>query len=449
MLDRQQYIKVLILCCISLLDSLGYNLFLNVLPVLADPNDPLHFVGGEDIPSGTAYSIFQFAFCFGVALFPPFLGRLSDRVGRRPLLLFALSVLGIGYYVQSIAERFWIFSAARLLCGFSGCLRPLAIAYIVDMVREDSLRNKLITSLSLLSAFAVGFAPALGAHLLLLGKGYPFLFMSVFTLINIFSTYLFLPESKEKRISPSMPPTPTNTHIRKPCKFQWTYRYLLFLGFTTYFMAMAAASAFPLSLKEQFQLDPLRAGLCSLADGPLIFLSNFFFMHRLTTLSSGCKASIIAASSFCLIALVPLVVASNNLGLFLILKYSTSIGGPIVFSAIAQTMMGVCPQNVCGSYAGMLTCVHGAGRLTATALVGPLFHRNSSSVYQIVAITGAVSAIVFSLLYKDLKKTLSQTQLKTPLLSRTDDDSTPPMSRTISLMYPPTPSGDGKIDYGN
>ena len=441
MLNKQQLIKVLILCCIALTDSLGYNLVVNVLPVLADPSDPLHFAGGDNLSSGSAYSVFQFTFCFGVAVFPLFIGRWSDLAGRRPLLLGSLTILTLGYYVQSIAESFWTFAAARLVTGVSGCLRPLAIAYIVDMVGEDSLRSKLITSLSLLSAFAVGFGPAFGAHLLGIGRAFPFLFMTVISSVCILLVFFFLPEVKKGKVALSPPPSPRRGNCSKPNKLRWTYRYLLTLGFSTYFMSMAAASAFPLSLKEDFKLDPFHAGLCSLADGPLIFLTNFFFMHYLTTLSSGCKASILASASFGLIALVPYTVSSGTLIPFLALKYSTSIGGPIVFSAVAQTMMGVCPRNVCGSYAGLLTFFHGAGRLTATAIVGPLFHRNSTAVYNLVACTGLLSALVFILLHKDLLKTLGRLELKTPLISRTEEDHFPAVSRTISLMYPPTQNG--------
>jgi MFS family permease len=448
MLRTSEALRVLILCCISLSDSLGYNLLVNVLPVLSDRSDPLHYIGADNLSSGFAYSIFQFTFCFGVAVFPPFVGRWSDQVGRRPMLLISLSILSLSYFVQGLSSSFWMFTGARILSGVSGCLRPLAIAYIADMVTEDCLRSKLITSLSLLTAFAVGFGPALGAHLLGLNRGYPFVFMSGITAFCFVLTFFLLPEIKNARVSLSVPVTPRSSKSRKPNKFRWSYRYLLTLGFSTYFMAMAAASSFPLSLKEQFKLDPFHAGLCSLMDGPLIFLSNFFFMHYLTTLSSGCKASILAAASFGLIALVPTAIEAEALIPFLLLKYTTSIGGPIVFSAIAQTMMGVCPQNVCGSYAGLLTFFHGAGRLFATAIVGPLFHFNSAYVYYAVAWVGVVSAILFVVLYRDLLRTLGMLSLKTPLLTPRDDEAfgpSPPLSRSLSLLYPGTPA-EGNVN---
>jgi MFS family permease len=440
MLERDRLLKVAVLWWIALADSLGYNLLLNVLPVLADRDDPPQFEGADNVPPGMAYSIFQFTFCFGVALFPPFVGGWSDRLGRRPLLLACLAVCSFSYYIQSVASSFWVFVGARLVCGVSGCLRPLAIAYIADMVTDSKLRCQLITSLSLLSAIAVGFGPSLGAKLLSIDQGFPFLFMCVQTFSCIVLILVSLPEIKEKHVRLSAPVSPSDNICTKRSKYVWTYRYLLALGFSTYFMGMAAVSAFPLSLKEDFKLDPVQAGLCSLADGPLLFISNFLFMKYLTTLSGGCEASIIASVSFGLIALLPYTISSNSLFPFLLLKYSSSIGGPIVFSAIAQTMMGVCPQNVCGSYAGLLTFFHGAGRLTATAIVGPLFHSSPGAVYYLVALTGIVSSVMFWLLLRELKSTMGILELKSPFLSAREDDR--PITRQISIMLPGTPSGE-------
>ena len=440
MLTSGQAIRVAILCLISLVDSLGFNIFVNILPVLADPTNPLHFDGAGTLNQGYAYSILQFSFCLGVAVFPPFVGRWSDRRGRRPLLVWCLTLLSVSYFLQGCVSTFWVFSAVRMVAGVSGCLRPLAIAYIADMITDDRLRSKLITSLSLLSAFAVGFGPALGAHLVGMNRSYPFIFMGSASSVCVILVIFMLPEVKLQRVTLSAPTSPRCSSTRK--KFVWTYRYLLTLGFSTYFMAMVAASAFPLSLKDAFSLDPFPAALCSIADGPLIFISNFVFMHYLTTLSSGCKASIVASAAFTFIAFVPETTAVQSLPFFLSLKYLTSIAGPIVFSAIAQTMMTVCPKSVCGSYAGLLTFFHGAGRLTATAIVGPMFHRSPPSVYLIVAITGAVSAAVFALLYMELGRTIGKVELKTPLLSvDTEQDMLPPISRQLSLLYPGTPAG--------
>lgn len=437
MLSDSQRGRAVVLCVIALLDSLGYNLFVNVLPVIVDVNDPLHYDGVESINPGFGYSVLQFTFCLGAAMFPPFFGRWSDHTGRRPILIGTLVLLMTAYGIQALTQSFWVLAAARFVGGVSGCLRPLAIAYIADMVSIEHMRCRLISSLSLLGALAVGLGPALGAHLVVIQRSYPFMFMSIASGVCVVLAVLFLPE-------PTLTDSPRPVRVvplcaREPKKFVKIYKFLVILGFATYFMAMAAASAFPLSLKEEFLLDPFKAGLCSVIDGPLIFASNFFFMKYLTSLSSATKVSVLAAALFSLIALVPVATASASLVPFLMLKYLTSLAGPIVFSAIPQTMINLCPQNVCGSYAGLLTCFNGAGRLTATALVGPIFHKNPSIVYNTVAVMGIISSVLFALLYRELSSVIGRVELKTPLLSCVDGEPQP-ISRQLSILYSGTPT---------
>jgi hypothetical protein len=107
-------------------------------------------------------------------------------------------------------------------------------------------------------------------------------------------------------------------------------------------------------------------------------------------------------------------------------------------------MISSCPKRACGKYTGLLTGCHGAGRLTATAIVGPLFSRNPSFVYDVVAVTGLVSAIVFALLYRQLESTVSVEELKTPLNNIKREPSMP-LSRQLSMMIPATPSGSNFV----
>jgi DHA1 family tetracycline resistance protein-like MFS transporter len=93
MLANAEKTRIGVLYLVALVDSLGFNIFSNVLPVLADSSDPRHHEGSEALSPGTAYSILQFTFCIGVAVFPPFAGRFSDSRGRRPILLISLAML--------------------------------------------------------------------------------------------------------------------------------------------------------------------------------------------------------------------------------------------------------------------------------------------------------------------------------------------------------------------
>lgn len=397
MLWRSDYVRIGVLCFGALLDSFGYSLLLNVLPSFVDISDSLHYKGAESLSPGTDYSVLLFTFVSGTTIFPLFVGRWSDSIGRRPLLLCSLLVLLFTNLAQAFTQSFWVLATLRFFSGASGCLRPLAIAYIADMIADETTRGWCISSLSLMSAFSVGLGPVIGAVMVESDRSYPFLFMSMGSGACLLLAYFCVPEVRRRRFSV----TATSLKL-KSREMSGIYVSLLILAFSTYFMSMMASIAFPLSLKESFGLSPLLGGLCSIVDGPFIFISNFFFMHYLTPIPKACKASIVASLVFCIIAMVPLATGNHSLFLFLLLKYLTSLAAPVVFSAIPQILINNCPQNVCGRFAGLLTFFHGSGRLTATALVGPLFALDPQMVYYSVALIGFFSAFVFVLLYKDL-----------------------------------------------
>lgn len=428
-MHRAQVYMVVILSMAALMDSLGYTLLLNVLPCMVDPLDSLHFNGVEKLNPGTAYSVLQFCFVFGATICPPFIGQLSDKFGRKLVLLLCLFLVACTYFLQSLATDFWTFAVARFLSGVSAGLRPVAIAYISDVVHEENLRCKLITSLSLVSAFSVGLGPAFGAHLASIDRSFPFIFVMLSSMLCFFLTLFFLPCSRD--LCWGNPVLSSDDEFTCPDdKKKRIYNLLIFLGFSTYFMAMTASLAFPLSLKDVFELTSVQAGLCSVFDGPLIFATNFAFMHYSNTLSNSCKASVIASLLFCLIWWVPV---TNQLPLFLCCKYITSIAGPIVFCTLPQILVSVCPPRICGKLAGLLTCFHGAGRLAASILVGPLFESNPAIVYRCVALTGLSSAIVFYLLLGRLEVYVGKIGIKTPLLCSPMTSRAP--SRSISRIY--------------
>ena len=437
-MERRYIVMSVILSIVALMDSLGYTLLVNVLPCMVDVSDPLHYQGVEAMNGGAAYSLLQFSFVFGATVFPAFIGRLSDKQGRRSMLLICLAVVACAYFFQAACQNVWSLAAARFLSGVSGGLRPVAIAYLADAVEVECDRCKLVTSLSFVSAISVGLGPAFGAHLAGLDRSYPFLFVGGASIFCFFLVFMFLPETKE--FGSDWPTFDSDTGTSHPTRFGAIYRLLVVLGFITYFMAMTASIAFPLTLKESFQLSPLSAGLCSVFDGPLIFFSNFLFMNKFTTLSKACKASVVASLLFCLIWLVPDSADAGSFATFLSLKYVTSLAGPIVFCAIPQTIISICPNRVCGRFAGLITCCHGAGRLAATLIVGPIFEANPALVYHIVAISGAVSAGVFFALHHRLENALGKVELRTPLMTPLGRTYRSSLSRSLSMMYPVTPS---------
>lgn len=146
-----------------LLDSVSFGIVLPVMPAL------IMQLTGEGLGAAAIYGGWL-AFVFAAMQFfcAPLLGNLSDRHGRRPVLLFAMLALGLDFLVMGFAPRLeWLF-VGRLILGIAGATYAPAYAYIADV----SPPEKRAQNFGLVSAaFGVGFilGPAIGGLLGILG----------------------------------------------------------------------------------------------------------------------------------------------------------------------------------------------------------------------------------------------------------------------------------------
>jgi len=171
------------------LDILGIGIVIPVLPELIKS-----FVGGSESlaaryfgPLAACYALMQFVFA-------PILGGLSDRFGRRPIILIALFGLGIDYLIQGFAPNIvWLFMG-RLLAGVMGASFTAANAYIADIsTPENRAQNFGLVGV----AFGLGFifGPALGGVLGGISLRLPFFVAAGLVFINLLYGFFVLPES--------------------------------------------------------------------------------------------------------------------------------------------------------------------------------------------------------------------------------------------------------------
>ncbi|MBL7712935.1 MAG: TCR/Tet family MFS transporter, partial [Chitinophagaceae bacterium] len=176
-----------------LIDIMGWGL---IIPVMADLIAQLKGIPVNEASTYGAlllsvFAIMQFAFA-------PVIGNLSDRYGRRPVLLFSLLGFGIDYLVLALAPSFgWLF-VGRIVAGITGASFTTATAYIADISPDETSRAKNFGLIG--AAFGLGFVlgPALGALLATWGIRAPFYAAAALCLLNCLYGYFFLPESLDK-----------------------------------------------------------------------------------------------------------------------------------------------------------------------------------------------------------------------------------------------------------
>ncbi|GGM02800.1 TCR/Tet family MFS transporter [Deinococcus aerophilus] len=172
----------------ALIDIMGIGLIIPVLPGLVKDLAGSEVAGARDIGLLTAaYAVMQFVFA-------PILGTLSDRYGRRPVLLLSLLGVTLDYLLLYFAPSLWWLLVGRLIAGITGASLTVANAYIADVTApQDRAKN-----FGLLGAtFGVGFilGPALGGVLGEYGLRVPFLAAAALSGLNLLYGFFVLPES--------------------------------------------------------------------------------------------------------------------------------------------------------------------------------------------------------------------------------------------------------------
>ena len=175
-----------------LIDVMGWGLIIPVMAnLIAELKDiPVNIASTYGAALLSVFAITQF-------LFSPVIGNLSDRFGRRPVLLSSLLGFGIDYIILAIAPAYgWLF-IGRVIAGITGASFTTATAYIADISTNET-RAKNFGLIG--AAFGLGFVlgPALGGFLATWGIRAPFYAASALCLLNCLYGYFFLPESLDK-----------------------------------------------------------------------------------------------------------------------------------------------------------------------------------------------------------------------------------------------------------
>ena len=175
-----------------LVDVMGFGIIIPVLPQLIQ-----HLIHGTVSEAAPYAGWLAFAYASMQFFFSPVIGNLSDKYGRRPVLLSSLLGFGIDYLFLAFAPTIgWLF-VGRVIAGITGASFTTASAYIADI----SIPEKRAANFGLVGvAFGIGFiiGPAIGGLLGSYNTRYPFIAAAVLALLNAAYGYFILPESLSK-----------------------------------------------------------------------------------------------------------------------------------------------------------------------------------------------------------------------------------------------------------
>jgi DHA1 family tetracycline resistance protein-like MFS transporter len=180
---------VLFIFITLVLDILGIGLIVPVLPKLIQ-----HYQGGDVAAGSFSYGMLAALYALMQFLFAPLIGSVSDRYGRRPVILVSLLGSAIDYFLIAFAPNLIWFAVGRIVAGITAANYAAASAYIADV----SPPEKRAANFGLIgAAFGIGFiiGPIVGGGLAAWGVKVPFFVAGGLTLINWAYGWFVLPES--------------------------------------------------------------------------------------------------------------------------------------------------------------------------------------------------------------------------------------------------------------
>lgn len=351
-----------------LLDVTGIGIIIPIFPKLIE-----QLIDGNISQAARYGGFLSFAYALMQFIFSPVLGGLSDRYGRRPVLLFSLFGFGIDYLFQGFAPTIeWLF-IGRILAGITGASFTTANAYIADI----STPEKRAQNFGLVgAAFGVGFilGPVIGGFLGQYGPRVPFFVSAGLTLLNFVYGLLVLPESL----------APEN---RRP--FNWKRanpigsllnlkRYPVILGLVAslvliYIAGFAVQGTWTFYTMEKFKWDEKTVGL-SLAAIGLSFAVVQGGLSRVIIPKLGQERSVYVGLLFSALGFTLFAIASQSWMMFAFLGVYAlgGIAGPSVQGIISNQVL---PSEQ-GEIQGALTSL-----TSITSIVGPLIMTNLFSYF--------------------------------------------------------------------
>lgn len=180
--------RELLILVTAFLDALGYGLIVPVLPEVvrrfySDPGAVSHLYGYFV----AAYAVVQFVAA-------PVLGALSDRYGRRPVLLVSLAGAAIDYLMMAFAPTFALLFVGRVISGLTGASMAVASTYVAD-ISDDSNRSIRFGRLGAAIGLGIVIGPGVGGLLAHVGTAGPFVAAAALNFVNFAAAVCLLPES--------------------------------------------------------------------------------------------------------------------------------------------------------------------------------------------------------------------------------------------------------------
>ena len=332
---------LLLIFLIAFIDLLGFGIVIPILPSYATKN-----LGADEFMIGVIVASFSFM----MFIFTPIWGRVSDRIGRKPVLLIGLVSSIIGYLTFALTDSLTMLIASRMLAGIGGANISAAQAYIADVTPPDQ-RAKGMGLIG--SAFGLGFVfgPFIGGNLSVYGYHVPGFFAAGLSAISLVVTIIFLPS----------PPIARQSEQASKQKFfsgkNWKYLIghanvsnLIFLQFLLIFAMSNIYANFALFGIKDYHLSDREVGYLFACIGVMNTIMQGGVLRQLTKIFSE-RTLFVIGNCIMFIGLLSIPFSPGVVALFLataLYAIGTGMVIPTSVSLLSQNVSGADQGTVLG-----------------------------------------------------------------------------------------------------
>jgi len=362
---------------IVLADILGLTIILPLLPFYAEK------LGAS--PTAVGFLVSAYAFC--QLLSGPFLGRWSDRIGRKPLLI----VSQVGTFASRLllagAGTLWLVYLARIIDGLTAGNLVLAQAYISDVTEpENRTRSFAIIGIS----FGIGFllGPAISGALSPLGLAVPILLSAALSAVSVLATIFLLPDTK-----PVVEPGPSGPAGRRLSLFAWgeygkyfrrpgLSRLLVeFFCFVMAFAAFTGGLALFLERRLTWNGRPFQAREVGFVFAYAGLLGIFVQTVLGRLVKRFGETWLVAAGFFSMAVGYGLLAGVHALPLLLVAGLFGAFGAGVLRPSITTLITQAVARNEQGVVLGLNTSLQSVAQIVAPAISGLLIDRGLLSAW--------------------------------------------------------------------
>ncbi|HWC76578.1 MAG TPA: MFS transporter, partial [Blastocatellia bacterium] len=347
------------------IDLVGFGIVIPVLPLYARQ------FGASETTIGilvAIYSVMQF-------IAAPLLGKLSDRVGRRPVLLFSLIGTSLGFLLMGVANTLALLFIARIIDGITGGNIATAQAYIADVTSPEE-RSKGMGLIG--AAFGLGFTigPVIGGLMSQISPGAPFLFAAGLAAANATALFFLLPESLRPEHRAAARGRSSFFEL-----LQESENRTFGIAVATYFVATVAFAAltmtYALFANQRYGFDALHTGYMFAYLGLLGAVIQGGLLGRLVKMF-GDKTLVITGTVLFAVSMFLLPLGSSTVALILA-SGGIAIGNSLMtptLNGLASKSMGPAMQ---GRVLGVMSSGASLARIIGPVLGGWLLSRDAAS----------------------------------------------------------------------